>query len=124
MPNHISLIDFTVKDPQSARTFYTGVFDLELKMEMPDYPLFSSADGPDIGLIRDGADKGGPADGVNTIGSPTTVFTVDDIDATLAKVNSLGGKTVLTKTEITPEIGHYAYFADPDGNCIGLTQKP
>ncbi|MFI0107870.1 MULTISPECIES: VOC family protein [unclassified Streptomyces] len=124
MSPHISLVDFTVTDPETAKTFYTGVFDLTLKMEMPDYPLFSSVGGPDVGLIKDGADAGGPADGINTIGSPTTIFTVDDIEATLTKVNSLGGKTVVPKTEIAPEIGHYAYFTDPDGNYIGLTQKP
>ncbi len=43
----------------------------------------------------------------------------DDIDATLAKVESLGGKTVLPKTEI-PQMGWWAVFADPTGNRIGL----
>ncbi|CAM5544382.1 VOC family protein [Streptomyces badius] len=93
-------------------------------MAGPHWPCHSSVGGADVGLIKDGADAGGPADGINTIGSPTTIFTVDDIEATLTKVNSLGGKTVVPKTEIAPEIGHYAYFTDPDGNYIGLTQKP
>jgi len=124
MSPHISLVDFTVTDPETAKTFYTGVFDLTLKMEMPDYPLYSTPGGPDIGLIKDGADAGGPAEGINTIGSPTAIFAVDDIDATLANVTALGGKTLVTKTEIAPGIGHYAYFADPDGNPIGLHQAP
>lgn len=43
----------------------------------------------------------------------------DDIDASLAKITSLGGKTILPKTEI-PQVGWWAVFADPTGNKIGL----
>jgi uncharacterized protein len=43
----------------------------------------------------------------------------DDIEATLAKVESLGGKTVLAKTEI-PQMGWWAVFSDPTGNRVGL----
>jgi uncharacterized protein len=43
----------------------------------------------------------------------------DDIDASLAQVESQGGKTVLSKTEI-PGIGWYGLFNDPTGNLIGL----
>jgi uncharacterized protein len=43
----------------------------------------------------------------------------DDIDATLAHVEALGGKTLLPKTEI-PHNGWFAFFADPAGNRIGL----
>ena len=43
----------------------------------------------------------------------------DDIDADLAKVESLGGKTVFPKTEI-PHVGWFAIFTDPTGNRIAL----
>ncbi len=43
----------------------------------------------------------------------------DDIDADLGKVGSLGGATVVPKTEI-PQTGWFAIFTDPTGNRIGL----
>jgi predicted enzyme related to lactoylglutathione lyase len=43
----------------------------------------------------------------------------DNIEATLAKVEAAGGKTVVPKSEI-PETGWFAFFTDPTGNMIGL----
>ena len=43
---------------------------------------------------------------------------VDDIPATLAKVDSLGGKTIVPP--VTIPNGTFAWFADPEGNTIGL----
>ena len=43
---------------------------------------------------------------------------VDDIPAYLTKIASLGGKTVVPPVSI-PE-GTFAWFADPEGNIVGL----
>ena len=43
----------------------------------------------------------------------------DDIDASLAKAESLGGKTVIPKTEI-PGVGWFGFFSDPTGNVVSL----
>ena len=43
---------------------------------------------------------------------------VDDIPAALAKAESLGGRTVVPP--VTIPTGSFAWFADPDGNTIGL----
>jgi len=42
-----------------------------------------------------------------------------DIDASLAKVEQLGGKVMLPRSEI-PGMGWFALFSDPSGNQIGL----
>lgn len=47
---------------------------------------------------------------------------VDNIDAILAKVESLGGKITLPKTEITG-VGLNAMILDSEGNVIGLLQQ-
>ena len=52
-------------------------------------------------------------------GEPLIYVSSDDIDATLAKVESLGGKTLLPKTEI-PNAGWFGIFADPTGNRVAL----
>jgi len=43
---------------------------------------------------------------------------VDDIPAYFAKAQTLGGKTLVPPVEIPT--GAFAWFADPDGNAIGL----
>lgn len=48
----------------------------------------------------------------------TVYVQVDDVPAYLAKAESLGGKTLVPPVEI-PQ-GIFAWFADPDGNTIGL----
>jgi predicted enzyme related to lactoylglutathione lyase len=43
---------------------------------------------------------------------------VDSIEDSLAKAESLGGKTLVAKIDIPT--GSFAWFADPDGNTVGL----
>jgi uncharacterized protein len=43
---------------------------------------------------------------------------VDDIPAFLAKVESLGGKTIVPP--VTIPTGTFAWFADPEGSTFGL----
>jgi uncharacterized protein len=44
---------------------------------------------------------------------------VDDLQAYLDRAGALGGKTLVPPVEI-PGMGSFAWFADPDGNTIGL----
>ena len=46
---------------------------------------------------------------------------VDDLQAYLDKVASMGGKTIMPPTEI-PDMVTMALFADPDGNVIGMVK--
>jgi predicted enzyme related to lactoylglutathione lyase len=43
---------------------------------------------------------------------------VDDVQGYLDKAGTLGGKTLVPPAEIPT--GTFAWFADPDGNTIGL----
>ncbi len=53
----------------------------------------------------------------------TVYIQVDDIEAHLGRVAALGGKTVVPPVDIPT--GRFAWFADPDGNVLGLwTPKP
>ena len=44
---------------------------------------------------------------------------MDDPEAYLNRVESLGGTTVVPVTEI-PDVVTFAQFSDPDGNVLGL----
>src|SRR6266545_507507 len=61
--------------------------------------------------------------GKSGTGEPWSTFyvEVEDVQATLDKVASLGGKTVVPVTEI-PGFGTFAMFDDPDGLLIGLAK--
>ncbi len=61
--------------------------------------------------------------GKSGTGEPWSTFyvEVEDLQATLDKVASLGGKTVVPVTEI-PGFGTFAMFDDPDGLLIGLVK--
>jgi len=45
---------------------------------------------------------------------------VDDIQATLARVEALGGRTLVPRTPIPT--GHFAWIADPEGTRVGLLE--
>jgi predicted enzyme related to lactoylglutathione lyase len=68
--------------------------------------------------------------GFNKIDSPNAPFQVkpgeviiyvntDDLDASLARAEELGGSVVVPRTEI-PMMGWFAIFRDPSGNRIGV----
>ncbi len=96
MSNHpIVHIEIPAQKAEEAGKFYGDLFDWKIESDpMYNYVQFQAEGGPGGGLT-------------------------DDIDATLAKVESLGGKTLLPKTEI-PHVGWWGVFSDPTGNRIGL----
>ena len=53
---------------------------------------------------------------------PMLTIDVDDLDAALKTVESLGGKQVGEKLPVG-DMGFAAYFEDPEGNILGLWQS-
>ena len=51
--------------------------------------------------------------------SPSSTSTWTDIDAYIAKAESLGGKLVVPRVDI-PNYGSFAWISDLDGNTVGL----
>lgn len=45
---------------------------------------------------------------------------VDDLKAYLDRAEQLGGKTLVPPTPRPGDFGSFAFFADPDGNPVGL----
>ena len=44
---------------------------------------------------------------------------VDDLQATIDHAVKLGGKMLVPPQEV-PNMGHFAWIQDPDGNMIGI----
>jgi uncharacterized protein len=91
--------------PRSA-AFYAAMFGWEMQGWNDDYTLFSVPDGMGGGISKVDAM---PAAGL------VVYISVDDIDAALAKAESLGARTAQAKTEIGGGMGCWAAFEDPCG---------
>ena len=107
-------LDIPATDPASASKFYADLFDWKIHVDPTfNYHMFQAESGPGGGFVQVDEATG------YKLGEVLIYVWTDDIDATLAKVESLGGKTLQPKTEI-PQNGWFAFFADPAGNRIGL----
>lgn len=115
MSNHsVVHMDIPANDPATASKFYADLFDWNIQVDQAfDYHMFQAEPGPGGGFVKVGENP------PYKPGEVLIYVSSDDIDATLAKAESLGGKTLLPKTEI-PHTGWFAFFADPTGNRIGL----
>ena len=91
--------------------FYTDLFGWSFAPWGDDYATFDVADGVGGGISK-----------VEKMPAPCieVYIGVADIPATLAKVETLGGKVIQPKTEIGGGMGNMAFFQDPCGCRIGL----
>ena len=104
-------IEFSAHDPQAAARFYSDLFGWKTE-SMPEmnYVMF------DTGEAQGGFN---PVSDQVKAGDVYVYISTDDIEASLAKAESLGGKAIVPKTEI-PNMGWFAFFTDPTGNMVGL----
>ncbi len=118
MSNHpIVHIEIPAKDTGAAGKFYGDLFGWKIESDtMYNYVQFQAEGGPGGGFVEVGR-SGMPVE--YKTDSLLVYVSTDDIDATLAKVESLGGKTLMPKTEI-PHVGWWGVFSDPTGNRVAL----
>jgi len=115
MSNHsIVHIEIPASDPATASKFYADLFDWKIQVDPSfDYHMFQADPGPGGGFVKIGDDP------TYKPGEVLIYISTDDIDATLARIESHGGKTLQPKTEI-PNTGWFAIFSDPTGNRLAL----
>ena len=115
MPNHpIVHVEIPAQDTAAASKFYAEAFGWNIQHDPTfNYYMFQADPGPGGGFVQ----VGGMGDYKQ--GEVLIYIGTDDIDASLAKVEAAGGKTLQPKTEI-PNVGWFAYFSDPAGNRIAL----
>jgi predicted enzyme related to lactoylglutathione lyase len=108
-------IEFSALDQQQSGKFYEDLFGWQIQ-HMPEFNYTTFRTGEADNDLGGGINKASDEYPTGTI-----VFYVgtDDIEATLARAESLGGKTILPKMEVTG-MGWMAMFLDPSGNKIGL----
>lgn len=99
------------RDSKKTQRFFSDLFGWKIEEAGP------------AAMISTGSDEG-IGGHITALGHEphryVTVYAqVDDVSAHLAKAEKLGGETLVPATEI-PGMGQFAWFADPDGNTIGL----
>jgi predicted enzyme related to lactoylglutathione lyase len=114
MANAVTWFEITGKDGGKLIKFYGDLFGWKIDANNP----------MNYGMVDNGGQgiNGGVAGSQD--GSPHLTVYVEcpDLQATLKKVESLGGKTVMPVMEV-PGGPTIAQFADPDGNVVGI-MKP
>ena len=116
--NPVNWFEIPVNDLDRATSFYENVFGYELEfhdlgpLRMAWFPMEDEGTGATGTLIKSEAYT--PSHEGSMV-----YFSVDDIEATLEKVNENGGKTINEKMSIG-EHGFVAHFEDSEGNRVAL----
>ena len=116
-PGKVGWNELVTSDPEAAIRFYTTLFGWETEKfpgEM-DYTMFKHGGKAFGGVMKT------PPNNAPTMW--TNYVVVEDVDATVAKSDSLGGKVCMPPTDI-PQVGRIAIIMDPQGATIGLHQPP
>lgn len=101
-----------------AKKFYETILACSMytmKIGDADMAFFPMTDGEVGGAVIFHKDCRPSADG-------TTVYlnANPDLADILARVDQAGGKVIVPKTQVTPEIGFFAVFLDSEGNRVAL----
>lgn len=114
MANPVVHFEIMGKDAPALRDFYQRAFDWKL----------NQLGGPaDYALVENAGIGGGIGSCPQGLGGHVMFYVaVDDIKASLSKLESLGAKAAGGPWPI-PTGGQYAHFVDPQGQTVGLVQQ-
>lgn len=118
--NAINWFEIPVADLARAKKFYESIFDIEMpEMVVGDQKMYTFPYEPGgstiSGAIIEDANAISKMDGVTLYLNANP-----SIDKVIEKIEAAGGKVLLPKTEISPEIGHFCFFNDTEGNRMAL----
>ncbi|MBV6647682.1 MAG: VOC family protein [Cyclobacteriaceae bacterium] len=116
--NPVNWFEIPVNDMEKAKSFYEAILDIEISInqmgnwEMGWFPSDKTGTGTTGTLMKSEGYK--PSHDGSLV-----YFHVPNIDNTLSKIATVGGKTLLPKTPIG-EDGFIAHFEDCEGNRVAL----
>jgi predicted enzyme related to lactoylglutathione lyase len=118
MKNLISIVEIPTVDFERAIRFYQAIMNIRIeKVDMGEIQmgLFPGDDkAVSVALISGGGYK------PSADGTVAYLNAGDDLQIILDKIKANGGKVLIPKTEIAPEMGFYAHFIDTEGGKLGL----
>lgn len=107
-------------DVQGAKAFYGELFGWKMQdvnLTGIDYTLVK------VGDTEIGGMMSLPAQAAGTPPVWGAYVTVDDVDATLVRVEKLRGKVLMPPQDI-PDVGRFAVIQDPQGAVLSLISHP
>lgn len=119
--NSLNWFEIPATDIERARSFYGAIFNCELDpvmdmmgMKMSNFPWEPGSGKANGGLCQSDMHKPSQEGAVIYLNANPNIQEVID------RIENAGGKVVMPKTQISPEIGYMAFFIDSEGNKIGL----
>ena len=122
MKHAISWFEIPSTDIDRAQKFYEAIFNITMhpmdmdRLKMRLFPIDDMMEGIGGALV----DSGGFHKPSLTDGPLLYLNGNPDVQEVLDRVEAAGGKIMVPKTQISPEHGFMAVFADTEGNRIGL----
>jgi uncharacterized protein len=118
--NVLNWFEIPVTDYSRAKKFYENIFGIQMMdQEMGPFKMGFFPYDPGSGKLS-GAICHGEGYTPSMTG-PVIYFNANpDMQTVLDKVEKAGGKVLMPKTQITPEIGYMAFLADSEGNKVAL----
>jgi uncharacterized protein len=112
MANPVVHFEVVGSDGAKLQQFYGDLFDWKMKADNP----------MNYGIVDNGGEGINGGVGQSPNGPHVTWYVaVEDIDACLARAESLGGKTVMPREEVMDSVT-LGLFKDPEGNLVGLVE--
>lgn len=118
MEKVLSWFEIPVINFERAQKFYESIFGFEMPIQNIQGYLMGFF--PDIKNGSTGAIVKGDGYAPSMQGAVIYLYAGDDLNQVLSKIENARGKVLLPKTIITEEYGYFAFFADTEGNKIGL----
>ncbi len=116
--NPVNWFEIPVNDMDRGKKFYETVFGVQLhplalgRLTMALFSMVQGAEGASGALVK-------AQTYVPSYSGSMVYFSVDDIEATLARVEKNGGKIIRSKMSIG-EYGFVGHFEDCEGNRVAL----
>jgi predicted enzyme related to lactoylglutathione lyase len=119
--NSLNWFEIPAKDITRAKKFYESIFSIKMEdmgemmgMKMVSFPSEMGNGKASGGLVQSEMHKPSMDGAVVYLNANPSIQTVID------RIEKAGGKVVMPKTQISPEIGMMAFFIDSEGNKVAL----
>jgi uncharacterized protein len=124
MADKVVHFEIPADDLDRARAFYGEAFGWAIhSIPELDYSTVETTPTDDANMpTESGAINGGMMRRQAPITGPVLTIGVADVDASLRRIEELGGKVAIPKQAVA-DMGFAAYFSDPEGNLVGLWES-
>lgn len=119
--NSLNWFEIPAKDITRAKKFYESIFNTKMDemsemmgMKMVGFPAEMGNGKASGALVQSEMHK------PSTDGAVIYLNANPKIDNVIERIEKSGGKLVMPKTQISPEIGFMAFFIDSEGNKMAL----